>query len=146
MSAGIAQACAAGAGLGRACAVAGLSPRTLQRWCREGALKTDGRRREHRPEGTQRTPANRLSSEERDQILEVANTAQFAHLGDFREPSYQVGGTNQDVPLGQRRMTFQASLERLHRLFGEGDTFLVDAPAELHNRMDALPAHAFGPG
>ena len=80
MSAGIAQAGAAGARLERACAVAGLSLRTLQRWHREGALKTDGRRREHRPEGTQRTPANRLSSEERDQILEVANTAQFAHL------------------------------------------------------------------
>jgi putative transposase len=80
VSAGIAQAGAAGARLERACAVAGLSLRTLQRWHREGALKTDGRRREHRPEGAQRTPANRLSSEERDQILEVANTAQFAHL------------------------------------------------------------------
>ncbi|MBS1202704.1 MAG: integrase [Chromatiaceae bacterium] len=80
MSAGITQACAAGARLGWACAVAGLTSRTLQRWHRGGALKTDGRRREHRPEGTQRAPANRLSSEERDQILEVANTAQFAHL------------------------------------------------------------------
>ena len=38
MSAGIAQAGAAGARLERACAVAGLSLRTLQRWHREGGV------------------------------------------------------------------------------------------------------------
>jgi transposase InsO family protein len=80
VSDGIAQACAAGAHLGRACAVAGLSARTLQRWRQEGALKADGRRREHRPQGTQRTPANRLSDRERAAILDIANQAQFAHL------------------------------------------------------------------
>ena len=69
VSDGIAQACAAGARLGRACAVAGLTARTLQRWRQEGALKADGRRREHRPQGTQRTPANRLSDRERGAIL-----------------------------------------------------------------------------
>jgi putative transposase len=80
VSAGIAQACATGARQGRACAVAGLTSRTLQRWHREGALKTDGRRREHRLEGTQRIPINRLSPAERAEILAVANQPQFAHL------------------------------------------------------------------
>ena len=65
--------------------MAGLTPRTLQRWHQEGAIKTDRRRREHRLEGTQRTPATRLSSEERDQILDVANAAQFAHLRALRK-------------------------------------------------------------
>jgi len=75
----IAQACAQGARLERACTALGLTPRTLQRWRQEGAIRPDRRQRAHR-EGPVRTPANALSPAERDALLTVANQPPFAHL------------------------------------------------------------------
>lgn len=51
-----------------------ISLRTYQRWTREdGKGKVDGRK------GSRRTvPANKLSEAERQQILVVANSAEFA--------------------------------------------------------------------
>ncbi len=78
MSEAIDQARAAGARLGPACAAVGLTPRTFQRWHRSETLKADARRREHRPEGRAYNPANRLSQQERDALLDVANEPRFA--------------------------------------------------------------------
>jgi hypothetical protein len=50
------EACAAGARLEAACAVLGVSPRTLQRWAEDGGPKADGRLAAARG----RTPANKL--------------------------------------------------------------------------------------
>lgn len=80
MSGYIEQACREGARQGRACAAVGLSERTLQRWRCEGAIKGDGRTREHRREGAVRHPANRLSSDEQANVLALANAPRFAHL------------------------------------------------------------------
>ena len=57
-----------------ACDELGISIRTYQRWLRdEGGNKADGRK------GSRRTaPANKLSDDERRQILAVANSAEFA--------------------------------------------------------------------
>ena len=70
------EACAAGARLEAACAVVGISPRTLQRWSEEGQVKVDGRQAAAR----QRTSANKLSVAERQGILAVAHRPEFAGL------------------------------------------------------------------
>ena len=79
MSEWIAEACAQGARLEHACTALGLTPRTLQRWRQEGAIRPDRRQREHR-EGPVRTPANALSPAEREALVSVANQPEFAHL------------------------------------------------------------------
>jgi len=70
------EACAAGARLAKACEVVGLSPRTVQRYRQEGQIKADGRK----AAAAGRVPANRLSEEERTEILATANHPQYAHL------------------------------------------------------------------
>ena len=59
------EACAAGARRARACAVLGLTVRTLQRWRREGEVVADGRL------NSGREPANKLSDAERAQVLAI---------------------------------------------------------------------------
>ncbi len=76
MIAWIDEACIAGARLSRACEVLEISARTLQRWREDGEVKADGRKQA----GAQRVPANKLTEHERGQILDIANTPEFAHL------------------------------------------------------------------
>jgi transposase len=65
-----------GCRLHMACAELGLSARTFQRWVGDGdAARADGRSTANRPQ-----PRNKLSEAERQQILEVANSAEFASL------------------------------------------------------------------
>lgn len=68
------EACTAGARRERACAVLGLSVRTLQRWRQDGELAADGRL------NSGRAPTNKLSDAERAQILAVANRPTFQSL------------------------------------------------------------------
>jgi putative transposase len=70
------EACAAGARLEPACAVLGISVRSLQRWQEHGEVRTDGRL----AAGQMRTPANKLSPEERQRIAATANSAGFSSL------------------------------------------------------------------
>jgi transposase InsO family protein len=70
------EACAAGARREAACAVLGVSPRSLQRWAEGGGVKADGRLAAARG----RVPANKLAPAERQRILAVANSAEFAAL------------------------------------------------------------------
>jgi len=68
------QASTAGARAHKACELLGIAPRTLQRWQQCGELLDDARRtRRH-------VPANKLSDQEREQIISVANQQEFAHL------------------------------------------------------------------
>lgn len=76
MTALVREACAAGARLEAACAVLGVSARSLQRWTEGGGVKEDGRL----AAGQVRTPANKLSREERQRIVATANSAEFASL------------------------------------------------------------------
>lgn len=58
-----------------ACAVLGISERTLERWLTEGVIKADGRPTAIRP-----APKNKLSEEEKQEILTVVNEPRFASL------------------------------------------------------------------
>lgn len=77
--AGIEEAHAAGARWARACSVAGIDVRTLQRWRRGGAIGVD-----RRPDAERPRPAHALSDEERAEVLRVANTPRFAELPPAR--------------------------------------------------------------
>jgi transposase InsO family protein len=70
------EACVAGARLGKVCEIVGLSIRTIQRYRHDVQIKPDGRK----AAAVGRVPANRLSSEERAEILVVANQPEYAHL------------------------------------------------------------------
>lgn len=69
----VSDAMAAGARQDRACGAISLSKRTLQRWQRDQC------RGDQRPVRVQ-TPKNRLSASERQAMLMVANSDEFAHL------------------------------------------------------------------
>ena len=71
----IAEAVAAGARRRRACEVAGISIRTLQRWTRQGGVKADGRPQAERP-----PPANKLTEAEQKQVLAVCNSEPYRDL------------------------------------------------------------------
>lgn len=69
------EAVASGARQKQACEEIGISERTLQRWCREGAPKADQRPLAKRP-----APANKLTDEECKAILDVVNQPEFQSL------------------------------------------------------------------
>ena len=69
----IEEACAAGARLDKACNIAGISSRTSQRYRLNDEVKSDGRK----AAASRRTPANKITEEERSEILSVANSPQF---------------------------------------------------------------------
>jgi putative transposase len=72
----IEEASTAGARLAKACEVVNVSVRTVQRYRRHGEIKPDRRK----DAAVGRVPANRLSEQERAEILATANQPQFAHL------------------------------------------------------------------
>jgi len=67
------EAVAAGARQAPACAVLGLSTRTVQRWYEQG----DG---EDRRDGPRKGPANKLTTGERQRLLEVVNAPEYRDL------------------------------------------------------------------
>ena len=64
-----------GARLKPACDELNISERTYQRWTKEGAVKKDQRPLVERP-----TPKNKLSKEERDEIIKTVNSPEYADL------------------------------------------------------------------
>lgn len=71
----VAEAVKAGARQSRACEVISLSERTLQRWQNDRSAGAGDRR----PARIQ-APKNRLSEEERQRVLTIANSPEFGHL------------------------------------------------------------------
>ncbi|RLQ20142.1 IS3 family transposase, partial [Seongchinamella sediminis] len=65
----------AGARRATACREMGISVRTLQRWTQEGELRVDGRPGADRP-----PPANKLTQEERQAVLDTVNSEAFRSL------------------------------------------------------------------
>jgi putative transposase len=70
----IEQACADGARLAPACALAGIDTRTLRRWKAGDGLAHGDRR----PDADRPTPSHALSEAERARIIEIANQPRFA--------------------------------------------------------------------
>jgi putative transposase len=75
----IEEACRAGARQGQACAVLELDERTLRRWKRQHReeQRLEDRRREA---GARRTPANKLSDEEKAKLLAICHQAEYQSL------------------------------------------------------------------
>jgi len=69
-----------GARLDKACAVAGITLRTLQRWKAQDGLE----RGDRRPLAVHPAPAHALSERERAAVLEVANESRFADMPPAR--------------------------------------------------------------
>lgn len=69
------EARANGSRLKPACDELNITPRTYQRWTKEGSVKKDQRPLVKRP-----TPKNKLSKEERIEIIEVVNSPEYADL------------------------------------------------------------------
>ena len=70
------EACDAGARLSKATEMIGISCRTIQRWNQEGDVKGDARGKAAK----NRTPHNKLSGQERENVLDIANSPEFANL------------------------------------------------------------------
>lgn len=76
----ITEARGGGARQAQACALAGLDPRTVQRW-----RKHDGQTRgDRRPDAIRPTPSHALTAEERARIVAVANEPRFAETPPAR--------------------------------------------------------------
>jgi len=123
------EACAVGARVTAACRVVAISPRTLQRWREAGEVKVDGRQ----PAGQQRAPANKLTEDERQQILAIANEPEFAHM-----PPSQI------VPILADRGRYIASESSFYRVLREADQLAHrgKAKAPRHHRPTPLQASA----
>jgi transposase InsO family protein len=114
------EASAAGARREQACGLLGIAPRTLQRWRQCGELPGDARStRSYRP-------ANKLSEPEREQIVAVANSKEFADL-----PPSQI------VPRLADRGEYLASESTFYRV-------LRDA-GQLQHRQASRAATAYKP-
>lgn len=101
----IREAEVAGCRLHRACAELDICLRTFQRWVRDGdaAIAADGRTTNARP-----PPGNKLSEAEREQILVVVNSDEFASL-----PPSQI------VPALADQGVYLASESSMYRLLKE---------------------------
>jgi putative transposase len=101
----IENAIAAGARLSGACAVLEISPRTVQRWQRH-RNEPDQRKRA----AEQRSPENKLSEKEREQIITICNQKQFANMAP-----------NQIVPILADQGTYIASESSYYRVLRQAD-------------------------
>ena len=107
------EAIKAGASKYKACKMIGLSIRTIQRWQAEGKITADKRLIANRPE-----PANKLTELERQSIIAVCKTEEFASL-----PPSQI------VPILADRGEYIASESSFYRV--------LKAEGMLHHRGKA---------
>lgn len=99
------EAISSGARQYKACKIVGISERTFQRWRDQGETTKDGRIDTDRP-----APANKLSDEEEQKILEVMNQREYRHL-----PPSQV------VPMLLDQGTYIASESTYYRVLKKHD-------------------------
>ena len=69
------EAVTAGARRHKACSELGITLRTLQRWTADGTVAAD-----RRPEAVRARPANALNKDEREAIVKLCNSPQYASL------------------------------------------------------------------
>src|ERR1700722_16500270 len=118
----VAEARANGARRAPACILAGVDPRTIQRWRRnDGLTRGDRRPDENRP-----APSHALTEEERARIVEVANEARFAETPPARI-----------VPMLADEGVYIASESSFHRV--------LRAHGQMHRRGRARPPRRLRP-
>jgi hypothetical protein len=101
----IEEAIAAGARQHQACEILEISSRTYQRWTQDEAVLSDRRPGAQRP-----VPANKLSPEEREEILAVSNS-----------PVYHSLPPSQIVPALADEGRYLASESSFYRVLREAD-------------------------
>lgn len=101
----ITEATRSGARLAPACAVMGVSLRTVQRWTQSGDARADAR-----PTANHPTPAHALTQTERAAVLAVCHRPEFANL-----PPSQI------VPRLADRGEYLASESSFYRILNEAD-------------------------
>jgi putative transposase len=124
LTAEIASACAAGARLAPACALAGIDARTFQRWqgrAGDGLVQAD-----RRPEAVRPRPAHALGEAERARIVELANEPRFADVPPARI-----------VPALADEGVYVASEASFHRV--------LRAHGQMQRRGRARPPRSAGP-
>jgi putative transposase len=118
----ITAACAAGARLAPACALAGIDQRTFQRWrAGDGEVTAD-----RRPEAVRPRPSHALSEAERARIVELANEPRFADMPPARI-----------VPALADEGIYVASEASFHRVLREH--------GQMQHRGRARPPRSAGP-
>ncbi len=86
-----------GARKAKACKLLGISQRTLQRWCEGDVVKLDGRGLAKR----KKEPHNKLTDTERQQVIDIANSPEFADLS----PSQTVPALARGQSIGTPRQS-----------------------------------------
>lgn len=118
-----------GARLEPACEVIGISLRTFRRWLQGGDVKADGR-----PDAVRPPPVQRLSDEERAQVLEICNEPRFASL-----PPSQI------VPRLADEGTYLASESTFYRVLHEANQQHHRGRADAPSRKAPSSHEATGP-
>jgi len=134
LMAAIAEACTAGTRLAPACNLAGIDPRTFQRW-RDG----DGQvRADRRPEAVRPRPAHALSEAERARLIELANQPRFASTPPARivptladEGVYVASGASFHRVLRDHGQMRRRGRARPPRSAGPPNTHVATAPGQV---------------
>jgi transposase InsO family protein len=124
------KARSSGARIATICSLLGISPRTLQRWRKQGGVKADGRKYAARS----RIPANKLSAQERKQIITIANQPQYANM-----PPSQI------VPVLADSGCYIASESTFYRVLQEANQLTHRGKAKLPTHKKPEPLEATGP-
>lgn len=126
----IEEAVNAGASAKRACEDLGISQRTYQRW-----TQGDGVREDRRPEAERPEPANKLTSPEREQILDICNGEAYCSL-----PPSQI------VPALADEGIYLASEASFYRVLRAAGQLRHRGKAQAPGKRSKPPAHrASGP-
>ena len=110
----------------KACEALGLSLRTVQRWERGGV--------EDRRRGSRAVPANRLSEDERAEVLAVLNA-----------PAYRDKSPNQIVPLLADKGQYVASEATMYRILKQEKQLAHRLRSAPQRRYEAVQRMANGP-
>jgi putative transposase len=130
----ITAACAAGARLAPACALAGIDRRTFQRWrAGDGEVKAD-----RRPEAVRPRPSHALSEAERARLVELANEPRFADMPPARivpaladEGLYVASEASFHRVLREHGQTQHRGRARPPRSAGPPSTHVATAPGQV---------------
>ena len=119
-----------GARQSKACKILGISQRTLQRWREGDVVKCDGRSLAMR----ESAPHNKLSESERQQVIDIANSSEFANL-----PPSQI------VPTLADQGVYVASESSFYRLLRKADQLAYRGKAKPPTRKRPAPLQANAP-